>query len=161
MKNRIIVDTELNVINYISMVEHLASEFFDENGEYTPSFGKLNAMRLFYNNCVKKSEIELEHNVTDALSLEGLATNKAFISAFNKAIVGDGRLRLDFANAYKDAIEIVEVKKDSLMSAVNIIKNSLSELIEETKPLLSEENVSRLIDFSNKYGENVSTEEQN
>ena len=57
------VKTELNVIDYVSMVNAIVSEYFDEDGTYTPHIGKMNAMRLFYNNCVTDSKYDIEHNV--------------------------------------------------------------------------------------------------
>lgn len=138
------VNTKLALFDYLAMVRDIASEFInDEDGTYQPQIGKLNAMRLFYNSCVTKSRFDKKygHDVIDASDMEEIVTDNEFMKAFNEAIIGDGTIQYDFANAYKDAIEIVDVKKTSFGSAVNIIGSMINKIFDSVSPLLTEENI--------------------
>lgn len=138
------VNTKLALFDYLAMVKEIAYEFInDEDGTYQPQIGKLNAMRLFYNHCVIKSRFDEKygHDVIDADSMEEIVADDGFIEAFNKAIECDGTIRYDFANAYRNAIEIVNVKKTSFGSAVNIVGSMINKIFESVSPLLTEENI--------------------
>lgn len=144
MNNVLKVNTKLALFDYLAMVRDIASEFInDEDGTYQPQIGKLNAIRLFYNNCVTKSKFDKKygHDVIDASDMEEIVADDKFMKAYNKAIIGDGATQYDFANAYKDAIEIVNVKKTSFGSAVNIIGSMINKIFEGVSPLLTEENI--------------------
>lgn len=138
------VNTKLALFDYLAMVKEIAYEFInDEDGTYQPQIGKLNAMRLFYNHCVIKSRFDEKygHDVIDADSMEEIVADDGFIEAFNKAIECDRTIRYDFANAYRDAMEIVNVKKTSFGSAVNIVGSMINKIFESVSPLLTEENI--------------------
>lgn len=138
------VNTKLALFDYLAMVKEIAREFInDEDGAYQPHIGKLNAMRLFYNHCVIKSKFDEKygHDVSDADTMEDIVTDDEFIEEFNNAIRCDGDTRYDFANAYKDAIEIVNVKKTSLGNAINIVGSMINKIFESVSPLLTEENI--------------------
>lgn len=49
MENTMVIKKDFSVIDYVSLVNGIADEFFDVNGEYQPHLGRLNVMRLFYN----------------------------------------------------------------------------------------------------------------
>ena len=108
-KRKINYDTSMTVIDYAIVVESMASEFYNlENGEYQPHLGMLNVMRVYYNNFYKD---EKDDAIVDALDMNELVSDEAFIEAFNNTINSCDGFRLDFANAYRDAMEIVETRK--------------------------------------------------
>ena len=140
------INTKLGIVDYMAMVNEISEEYFDITGEYQPQFGELNAMRLFYNKCVTKSKFDerFGHNIVDALDMESLVADKQFIEEYNKAITGDGIIRLDFCNAYRVALDIVKNRKSSIESIINSIKNGLNDMINMLSPALSDENMSNI-----------------
>lgn len=144
MNNIFNVNTKLALFDYLAMVREIAYGFISEDGTYQPQIGKLNAMRLFYNNCVVKSRFDEKygHDVIDADSMEEIVADELFIEAFNDAIKCNASIHYDFANAYRDALEIVNVKKTSFGNAVNIIGSMINKIFEGISPLLTKENIS-------------------
>lgn len=147
--NKISVKTDLSVIDYVAMVNAIVSEYFDEDGTYTPHIGRINAMRLFYNDCVVESKFDIEHNITKALEMEVLIEDDEFITAFNEALKGDGVSRLDFAGAYADAIDIVNTRKGSLGNVADILRNALIQIVDKISPVFSEDNFEKLSQMVN------------
>lgn len=144
-----VIKSNLNVIDYVSLVNGIISEFFDsETGEYTPHIGRLNAMRLFYNDCVIESKFDLPHDFKDALKMDVLVEDEEFINEFNRAVKGDGTIRLDFANAYEDALEAVNAKKNSFGNAVNIIRKALEKVSESISSVVTDESLEKLTKIS-------------
>ena len=128
---------------FAEVEQDFVKEFFDDEGEYVPHIGRLNAMRLFYNECVIESNFELSHDFEDALQMGVLVEDEEFIEQFNAALKGDGTIRLDFANAYAEAMEIVNVRKGSFGNAVNVIKNAISNVVDMINPVLGKENIEK------------------
>ena len=50
---------------------------------------------------------------------------------------------IDFANAYAEAMEIVNVRKGSFGNAVNVIKNAISNVVDMINPVLGKENIEK------------------
>ena len=139
------VNTELALFDYLVLVQEIAYEFInEETGAYQPHIGKLNAMRLFYNYCVVESKFDEKyaHNVTDADSMIEIVADEDFINAFNSAIKHDGKtIKYDFANAYKDALEIVDIKKTSFGTILNMVNSTFENIKDKISPLLTKENM--------------------
>lgn len=138
-----VIKTDMNIVDYVSLVNNIVKEFFDDEGEYVPHIGRLNVMRLFYNECVIESNFELSHDFEDALQMDVLVEDEEFIKQFNTALKGDGTICLDFANAYAEAMEIVNVRKGSFGNAVNVIKNAISNVVDMINPVLGKENIEK------------------
>lgn len=145
MENAIVIKKNLSVVDYVSLVNGIANDFFDsETGEYTPHIGRLNEMRLFYNECVTDSKFDLPHDFGDAMQLDILVKDDEFIEAYSEAITSDGVSRLDFANAHADAMEIVNAKKNSFGNAVNIVKKTIEKLSESISSVVTDESLGKL-----------------
>ncbi len=154
MKNTMIIKKNMSVIDYVTLVNGIVNDFFDsETDEYTPHIGKLNAMRLFYNKCVVESKFDLPHDFNDASQIDILAEDDEFIKEFNAAVIGDGVIRLDFANAYADAMEVVNAKKNSFGNAVAAIKKIIEKTLESISSIVTDENLEKLT----KIAESVNT----
>lgn len=146
-----VIKKDFSVIDYVSLVNGIADEFFDVNGEYQPHLGRLNVMRLFYNECVAESKFDLPHDFNDALMLEPLIQDEEFIAEFNKALKGDGSVRLDFANAYAEAMEIVNVRKGSFGNAVDVIKGAISNIVDMINPVLGTDNIEKFKQIADSF----------
>lgn len=155
MENTMVIKKNLSVIDYVTLVNGIANDFFDsETGEYTPHIGRLNAMRLFYNECVTDSKFDLPHDFEDALQMDVLVEDEEFIKEFNAAVVGDGVVRLDFANAYADAMEAVNAKKNSFGNAVNIIRKAIEKVSESISSVVTDESLEKLTKIADSVNTN-------
>lgn len=153
MKNAMVIKKDLGIVEYAALVNGIANEFFNENEEYVPHFGKMNAMRLFYNECVKESKFDLPHDFKDALQLNTLIQDDEFMEAFHLAIQGDGKIRLDFANAYADAMEMVNARKSTLGNALALMKNAIAGLADEINSMPEKENTESLKEIANHFAD--------
>lgn len=136
-------NTSMLVVDYAIMVESLASEFFNlETGDYQPHLGNLNAMRVFYNTFYRDEE--KDDAIIDALDMNPIVSDIDFITAFNDAITSCSGIQLDFANAYRDALDIVESRKTSVGRIFTGIKEGLQNLVETMSPAMDEENIGKI-----------------
>ena len=126
-EEKMIVDTNLSVVNFIIMVKDLAVEYFDKDGDYQPHIGMLNAMRLFYNNCVKKSKFDdtVSHDIVDVY-------------------------RLNFATALNEAVAIVENKRTSTNGLIDRLKTTVLRLTENMNGVLTDENIEKVAEIAKK-----------
>ena len=147
------IDTNLNIYDYVSTIEELVNEYYDEEGNYVPHYGELNAMRLFYNLCVKDDIAGISHDITEATQLEPIITNKTFLSAYRNGllIASDGN-PLTFASAAAKANEIVFVRNNSFGSVVSAIKWAVKD-IEEKLGMASSETINDIIAAADKLSD--------
>lgn len=144
MNDNVKVHTDLGIVEYCAIVKSIADGYFDDEFEFVPHFGKLNAMRLFYNICVEDDILGKPHDISDALEMEDLVKDYEFIKAFRQATEKDDGLSLSFANAYYDAIKIVNTKKGSLNRAVDVIKSVLNNVVDSMGSMFNEENMAKI-----------------
>lgn len=142
------VNTTLGIIDYVTIVESMVNEYFNDDGDYVPQIGILNIMRLFYNECVLECKFDVPHTISDALDMEVFINDEEFIEAFNLAIQFNGVIAIDFANAYKDAMDIVSVKKSSVDNAVRKIKVMFADIVSKISDTLTPENIDKITKIS-------------
>lgn len=148
-KNKIVVDTRLDMVDFLQVVNDIVLEYFGIDGTYQPHIGFLNAMRIFYNICVKESKFE-KQDIVDALDMESIVADEDFIKEFNAAIKSTQEQKLDFSNAYRQAMDIVSNKKTSLNNFVDIMHNMLNEFINSIGGELGKENLNKIISIVEK-----------
>ena len=158
--DRIIVETDLDMIHFLVLVKNLAEGYFDDAGEYQPHFGMLNAMRQFYNLCVADTcEFKKQYGevITDATEMAEITVDYDFLQEFNEAItVRDSKNALgrnidfDFANAFETALDIVETRKTSFTYVLEGIKKLVLRIVGALEDTLTEENLSRLSEIASK-----------
>ena len=155
MNNNYKIKKDLALFDYLAMVNEIALEFFNEDGVYQPHIGKINAMRLFYNNCVEKSPYDEKHghDIVDAKDMIDIVADVDFIYEYNEAITADKCIRLDFGNAYKDAMDIVDVKKSSLGNAVEIVGSMINRIAETASSVLTDENIEKVSKIAKEISE--------
>ena len=136
------IDTKFGVVKYVEAVNAIVEGYFDANGKYQPHMGLLNAMCVFYNMCVKESKYddEIPHNMFDSFDLEALVSDQEFEEAFQNSMEIKA-IRLDFANAFRDAIDIVNEKKGSTARIIEVIRIELEKLIQSAGNVMTEENM--------------------
>lgn len=138
------VNTKLDLFDYVIMVEDIVEEFFDENNNYCPHIGELNAMRLFYNRCVAESNFDEKygHDVVDAKDMAEIVDDKEFIREFNLAIgIGAdyGTISCDFGSAYRNALDIVEKKTSSIGNATDTLSLILKKISDSISSAFNED----------------------
>lgn len=154
-ENTIIIHyrNQFDVLEYTTLVNQLVDGFFDENGEYTPHIGDMNAMLLFYNVCVVDKDVVTESGlpIDDFDNLDevnALFSDDDFIGCYNEAIAYTGTILYDFGNALKTALEIVNYRVNSVSRALLAIYNQFSETLNKINTLMSPENIQLLSEFA-------------
>lgn len=155
------VNTKLELFDYLAMVNEIALEFFSDDGVYQPHIGEINAMRLFYNQCVTKSKFDekYSHDIVDAMDMVDIVNDTGFIGAYNEAITSNTYTSLDFGNAYRNAMEIVNVKKSSFGNAVKIVGSMLNRFTDSISSVLTDENIEKVSQIAKEISNgNISAE---
>lgn len=131
-KKGFIVNTDLDIITYCSIVDAIADECINEDGEYNPHYGELKAVSLFYNFCVTKSPYDevLSHDISNAMDLKDIIADDAFLELYAEALADVRPGRLSFGNAYEYAMKIVDDKKSSVSRVISSLQNVLLELVD-------------------------------
>lgn len=156
MNNKqIVVNTKLEMFQYLQIVNDIALEFFNIDGNYQPHIGVLNAMRIFYDYCVKESKYDEKygHDMFDVTDMEEIIKDDDFIFAFNEALKVDS-VGFDFGNAYAQALDIVEYKKTSFENIVDIIYKAITNFVESFHSMVEEDEVNKIVDIANKMSKN-------
>lgn len=150
-KSKFVIDTKLNIAEYIVTVRDIASAYFDDKCNFQPYIGDLNAMRIFYAVCVKDSPYEgtLLHEEDDLSKFEELFADEDFISAYNDAICfGAECIMLNFANAYNSAREMIETKKTSADRIINYLSYVVEDIANRISPTMSEDTLNKVMQIS-------------
>ena len=135
-----VINTQVDAVTYINMVNSLADAYFDKDGKYVPHIGRMHEMGFFYNNFIPEG---IEHPITDILEVDKFANDDEFLSAFQLACC-DTYNRLNFANARSDAIDIVNYRKTSMYSLQETIINTIDKVSQKLNEAISSEKIAQL-----------------
>lgn len=140
MKN-IKINTNLEMVEYIVLINNMADAFFDDKGNYQPHIGVINAMRVFYNVCVISSDFDDEypHNIEDLLDMSDIVVDKDFCEAFLKSI--NEAEFFDFGNAYSQVLDIVNSKKNNIGNLGEKIIKYAEKIVESINETMTEDNL--------------------
>lgn len=139
----------MNIVKYTAIVEAIADGYFDFDGTYQPHIGMMNAMRVFYNECVTESTFDEKypHNITNILDMQDIVNDDDFIKAFNFCLKSEN-ISFDFGNAYCDAMKIVDNRKGSLANMFEQIKNMIAGFSAELEHVLTPDNLKAVKDVA-------------
>lgn len=147
---KLIIKNNIDIAEYSAAVQNIAKMFFDEDGTYTPHFGRANAIGVFFNYFVDgDSLLDYFSEEQKKLDLNFLLENEECLSFYNNALTSAGYYRLDFANAYADAMEIVRAKNHSFAGLFEGFKSILGSILEKAGDLLTEDKINKLAEISN------------
>lgn len=118
-------DTDLNMSDYVSVVEIIANGFFNENNEYVPHVGKMVALGVFCDFCMSDSTFQDVENP----DLDVIFSNEEIMNAFSNSLRNDPDIALTFGAAYKDALNIVEYRKNSVARLVELAVDKFTEFV--------------------------------
>lgn len=144
------VNTALNYLQYAMLVEKIADGYFEENGDYQPHYGILNAMRLFYVTCVAESPYDAEEGsprveiVSDLETFLPIMDDREFVQQYFHAIDDAYDHEFNFGLAYHDAMSVVRYRMSSVKNAIEYSKNNVLALLEQFTEALSENNLEKI-----------------
>jgi hypothetical protein len=151
MKDIIVFDN-VDIVTYSAAVREIAEKFFDEDGNYTPHFGRINSIGVFFNRFV--DPVGLEAFFADKeVTIDLLASEEGCLQLYNGALNRYRGFRLDFANAYADALDIVKQRNTTIGGVINLITDSLGKLSDKISPVLTEKNIDKI----EKISENIAS----
>lgn len=161
MGNDFIVNTNMDFLSYVKLVEAIASEYFDEHGAYCPHIGRGYVMMQFYACCVKSDELEKEISeaVDEIAKINILSSNDKFMRAFNNGLYSND-YGFNFQNAYVDAMDIVNDKKTSISRMTNTVSNFLMTIADKMDSVLTEDVLAGIKAISENYADGDSIVEQ-
>lgn len=153
-RNTILVNDNIDIVSYSSAVQDIVSKFYDEDGNYTPHFGRANAIGIFFSYFVDIDSLNSYFSDIDVdLDIDFLLSNEDCLKIYNDALSSKKGYRLDFANAYFDANKIVSQKNKSFESVINSIQKGILSIVKDILPNISEDNIERLTDIAKSVSE--------
>lgn len=145
----IIVKDNVDIVIYSAAVQDIVDKFFDDESNYTPQFGRANAVGVFFNYFVDVESLDSYFENTDGvLNIDFLLGNADCMALYNKALNGDGTYNLNFANAYTDALDIVKQRNASFSSVIDNIKNAVTFISDKISPAFSGDNIAKLSEIA-------------
>lgn len=135
-----VINTQVDAVTYINMVNSLADAYFDKDGKYVPHIGRMHEMGFFYNNFIPEG---IEQPITDILDVDKFANDEKFSNEFEHAVYGDFR-KLNFAGAHSDAMDIVNYRKTSMYSLQDTIINTIDKVSKKLNEAISSEKIAQL-----------------
>lgn len=150
-EKRLITDGKMGMYEYIIVVNQIVGEYFDEDGVYQPHIGELNAMRLFYNFCVKEAPYKeaLPCPIENADDMVSIVDDANFVKAFYDETSNEFNSCLSFGKAYRTAMDMVRIETSGANYLVNKIQLLLNELIKNISSNVTDKNIERLADIAN------------
>lgn len=150
MRKKINVKDYVDVVDYVSAVNRMADAYFDDFNEYIPHFGRMEAVFTFFSIFIDEESL-LSHFEGQEIDEEFLLTNEECLEIFNHALSSNFGYKLDFANAYMDAMEIVNTRKNSFNNAVEVVKKLLARVLDTVNPMLTNENIEAISKIAQEF----------
>jgi hypothetical protein len=149
---KIIVLDNVDIVTYSAAVAEIAEKFFDEDDNYTPQFGRANSVGVFFNRFVDIISLEAYFADYDGeINVDLFLADENCLKVYNNALKNDTDYRLNFANAYADAMDIVKTKNTTIGGAVELFKSAISKIADKINPIFTDDNIAKL----EKISENV------
>ena len=142
MENLYAVNVMLGIFNYVNVVNEIAAGYFDDEHNYIPHLGLINAMKVFYNYCVDdRSKFDPNSSIIDGIEdIDSIFNDDEFLKEFNGAIIVSS-IRLDFANAFRDALDIVNTNKSPINIGIQKLKGLIKSVMDSINASLTPENI--------------------
>lgn len=149
---KITVNTELTIDSYLEVVNKIVGNYFiseideDNNviGEsYAPHLGIINTMADFYERCIVDEVYKSKFKGESAVDIfDKVIKDKDFLRIFNNYVLdvdwSVNSFKLDYANAYNQAMDMVATKNTSVSEALSSLKSAFYSITEGIKNLIPE-----------------------
>lgn len=136
------IETNLNLEKYIEVTQQIADGFFDEDGSYAPHLGRINTIGTFVDYCVKESKWD----GIDNIDVNEVLLDSEVVDAYTNAILNDNPVAMNFGNAYKDALAIVENRNSSIVQFATLVNSFVEKY-------LTPDNIAKLFGDSERFKE--------
>lgn len=144
MKEIIILDN-VDIATYCAAVNEIVEKFFDEDNNYTPQFGRANAVGVFFNRFVDIISLETYFADYDGeINIDLFLADENCLKVYNEALKDDTDYHLNFANAYADALEIVKTKNTTIGGTIELFRNAFLRIIDKINPIFTDDNITKL-----------------
>ena len=144
---KIIVLDNVDIVTYSAAVREIAEKFFDEDGNYTPHFGRINSIGVFFNRFVDTVGLEA-YFADQEVTIDLLANTEGCLQLYNAALNKYRGFRLDFANAYADAMDIVKQRNTTIGGAIEMFQKGIEKIADKINPIFSQDNIDKLTKIS-------------
>jgi hypothetical protein len=146
---KIIVLDNVDIVTYGAAVREIAKKFFDEDGNYTPHFGRANAVGVFFNRFVDIVSLEAYFADYDGeINIDLFLADENCLNIYNEALKDNAGYRLNFANAYADAMDIVKTKNTTIGGAIEMFQKGIEKIADKINPIFSQDNIDKLTKIS-------------
>lgn len=134
----------VGIVEYCAAVNEMVEYFFDEDGNYEPQFGRINVVKVFFNYFVDGDSIkEYFADIDGEIEIDDIMNSDDCLELFNNELRKGGDYRLNFCNAYREAMEIVNQKKQGWENAARVIVRSVNEILDRISGELSEDKIEK------------------
>lgn len=145
----IIVKDNVNIIIYSAAVQAIVEKFFDDDNNYTPHFGRTNAVAVFFNYFVDGVSLDSYFADYDGdIDVDFLVANEDCLAIYNETLNNNDTFKLNFGNAYKDALDIVNQRNSSMGNVIDNIQKAISMIADKISPVFSGNNLERLTEIA-------------
>lgn len=134
----------VGIVEYCVAVNEMVEYFFDKDGNYEPQFGRINVVKVFFNYFVDGDSIkEYFADIDGEIEIDDIMNSDDCLELFNNELRKGGDYRLNFCNAYREAMEIVNQKKQGWENAARVIMRSVNDIIDRISGELSEDKINK------------------
>lgn len=151
---KITTNDNVDMVTYGAAVKSIVDGFFNEDGEYVPHFGRANAVGVFFQYFVDEESIdEYFTGNTGVIDLDSLLADDECMRVYNNAMFAGNSYRLNFVNAYKDAMEIVGIRTSTIAGVAEMFRKIIVEAINGFSSVMTEENINKLAKISDEISD--------
>lgn len=151
----------VGIVEYCAAVNEIVGYFFDEDGNYEPQFGRINAVEVFFNYFVNGDSIKQYFAGIDGdIEIDDIMNSDDCLELFNSELRKGEDYKLNFCNAYRDAMEIVNQKKQGWENAARVIVRSVNEILDRISGELTEDKIKKFKEIVSEIREVNVTPEQ-
>lgn len=123
-----------DLTEYFQIVDEIVNGFFDvDTGEYQPQCGRVVGLSVFYNHCVLPKGNPVFKQIESADDIADVLKNEEIVKMYEFATQLESDEFLSFEHAYKDAMQIVEYKKNDAHMLSHAIIDGVKALLDSFK----------------------------
>ena len=154
------INKVFNLAEYFQVVDEIVNGFFDaETGEYQPHCGRVVGLTVFYNHCVVPKNNPLFKTIDDASDLNEVLKNEEIVKLYEFATQLGSDEFLSFEHAYKDAMQIVEYRKNDAHMLSHAIVDGVKALLDSFKASINVDELNDMMGVINRIASEEITPE--
>lgn len=149
MDKELVVIDNLDIVSYSAAINEIVSKFYDEDGNYTPHFGRINSVGVFFNYFVNPTSLEAYFaDYEKPAEIDDLIADEYCMKVYNGALKRTMDYRLNFANAYIDAMDIVKTRNSAIGGLVDLLGKEMEKIADKIAPIFNEKTIDKIVKIS-------------